>query len=199
MNNLKREVYFYEVVVIMLLCFVCGGCASPFSFSEFKRAREVDKGCRAQFKDLHRKAKCQKIGYTDTIVDSSVYTVYDWETWYFRVRNGGGRLSALKLRQANVPQDAIKYGLVEFVQLRSDYPYLDRITSATQQGIRDRGYVHLYCMDGDYIYPTILIGYNPDSHYLVFSFPEDIDAELAGKDADLYTIDLIKVDVSLPD
>lgn len=93
---------------------------------------------------------------------------------------------------ANIPIDAIEYGLIKFVGIRANSPYLERMISGIQKGLRISEYGGVLLVYSDDDAATVLIGYHQQSCQLMFIMNFGIQFNNV-----TYAIDLSKVDVSI--
>jgi len=161
---------FQILMVLGLVC--CSGCCSSYPC--------VSDKIRSDFVALGKRS----------------FKTVDWKANYFRVMQCSP--SAEGVTRANVPTDAIEYGLFQIVGVDKDYPYVNRIIAAVRKGLQECGCVRLY-----YIYKAgtgaALIAYNNDSRHLLVRFNGESGNSYAASFAfpEGSDIDLSEVDVSV--
>ena len=92
-------------------------------------------------------------------------------------------------KPAIIPIDAIEYALIEFCGIRKDYPYFNRVVSASQEGLEIKGYTCAYIIQENKPY-MIQLTYRGKLKQLEV----DINTSMKMK---TYALDFSKVDVEI--
>lgn len=115
----------------------------------------------------------------DAVIDSvkNHYCIFYLEHW-------------VEYAPANIPLDAIEYGLSEFSDLKQDYIYFKRMSIGFEKGLKKYGHVQVFGFYNQVPYSIAML-YNPKEKHLIVStawnYPNN----------HINAIDLSDVDVSI--
>jgi hypothetical protein len=112
------------------------------------------------------------------------YKVIDKEYGHFSVSMASSQIG--ERAPADIPSDAIEYGLTAFGHISKGYKYNERIIKAAMEALRKDGLAHIFVIDGNEYY-VMQLRYDPKYRHLIVRL----------FDGTANSIDLSKVDVSI--